>query len=65
MLFTNFLREYIKDLIDCSPDEYEMTEADINDIANLIASDEHLWDAIDWAIYDAIDGFRKELEEDE
>ena len=65
MLFTNFLREYIKDLIACSPYEYDMDNADINDVANIIANDDYLWEAIDSAIFDEIDRFRKEEDEDE
>ena len=65
-MFRDFLREYIQDLIECSSDNYELTEGDKNDIAAVIEADEHIWEAIDCAIYDELEKFRVEYEgEDE
>lgn len=57
-MFRDFLREYIQDLVECSSDEYELTEGDKNDIADIIEKDEHIWGVIDCAIYDELERFR-------
>ena len=57
-MFRDFLREYIQDLIECSSDEYELTERDKDKIADVVKQDEHLWEAIDCAIYDELERFR-------
>ena len=57
-MFRDFLREYIQDLIECSSDEYELTERDKDKIADVVKQDEHLWEAIYCAIYDELERFR-------
>jgi len=63
-MFEDFLREYIQDLIECSSDKYDITEENINDVACIINNNEHLWNIIDNAIYEEIDKYIIESEEE-
>ena len=62
-MFEDFLREHIQDLIECSTDEYEMTEKDIEEVACRLNNDDHLWCDIDSYIFDELYQFIKEEEE--
>ena len=54
-MFEDFLREYIKDLIDCSDIEYNLTSEDIEDVVCTISNNEELWNIIDGCIYFQLD----------
>ena len=64
-MFEEFLKEHIQNLIECSTDEYDITEEDIKDAASMIEANEHIWDVINEAIYQEIDKFRVENDEEE
>ena len=63
-MFEDFLREYIQDLIECSSDKYDITEENINDVACIINNNEYIWNIIDNAIYEEIDKYIIESEEE-
>lgn len=65
MLFEQFLKEYVKDLIECSPYEYDIQERDIQDIVNNVMEDEHLHDVLDGCIYNLLEYYEKEGEDNE
>lgn len=60
-MFEDFLREHIQELIECSIDEYDIKEEDMDDIIYKV-NNEHLWDMIDSTIYEVIDKYIVEEE---
>lgn len=64
-MFKEFLIKYIQNLIECSTDEYELTEADIDDAASMVEANEYIWDIINEAIYQEIDKYIVESENKE
>ena len=62
-LFRTFLRQYVKDMIDCLPGYYDIKEADIERVVDSIESDDYIWETIDSLIYDELEIFRKDDEE--
>lgn len=59
-MFEDFLREHIKDLIECGFDNYKINENNIEDIACIINNKEEIWDVIDSAIYNELDKYKEE-----
>lgn len=53
-MFEEFLKKYIKDLIDCGNREYNVTDENIDDIASMIENNEYIWEIIDTAIQSLI-----------
>ena len=64
-MFEDFLRQHIQDLIECSTDEYKMTEKDIEEVACKLNNNDHLWWAIDRYILDELYRYIKEDEEND
>lgn len=60
MRFQKFLQEYIQDLIECSSDEYKITEEQKEDIAAIVEGNEYVWTVIDEAIFQELDKYRVE-----
>ena len=63
MLFDNFIKQYIKDYIECSDTEYDITEEDIKDIIDYISYDDRLWEVLDSIISIQLEDYIKECEE--
>ena len=61
-MFEDFLREHIKDLIECSVDNYNIPEGKMEDIVCCLNNNENLWNIIDEAIYQEIDKYVVEEE---
>jgi hypothetical protein len=59
-MFEDFLREHIKDLIECGFDNYKINESDIEYIVCIINNNEKIWDIIDSTIYNELDKYKEE-----
>ncbi len=57
-MFEDFIREYVKDLIECSDIDYNITKEDIEDVVYNVSNNEEIWNIIDSYIYGELD--RKE-----
>lgn len=57
-MFEDFIREYVKDLIECSDMDYNITKEDIEDVVYNVSNNEEIWNIIDSYIYEELD--RKE-----
>ena len=60
MLFDRFLTQYIKDLIECSDSEYEVTDKDIEDMVTNIEGNEYVWSILDEAVFNELGKYEKE-----
>lgn len=57
-MFNNFLKEYIKDLIDCGDNKkYNINKKDIENIVKEVENSEFLWEIIDNSIYKELDKY--------
>jgi hypothetical protein len=61
-MFEEFLKAYIQDLIECSSDNYEITEDQKEIIADRVSRNEYVWSIIDEAIYNELDKYIKEVD---
>ena len=59
-MFRKFLEQYIRDLIECSADTYEMEDIDIEHTAAKLERNETLWSYLDEFVYNYIDEYRKD-----
>lgn len=55
-----FLNNYIESLIECSNDKYQIDEYNMRDVVSRIRENEHIWCALDNAIYEEIEEYRIE-----
>ena len=62
MLFDNFIKQYIEDLIECSATEYNLTEEDKKEIIENIRYNFHFWEHLDNLIFNKLEDFEKESE---
>ena len=60
MLFQKFLQAYIQDLIECSSDNYKITEEQKEEIAAIVESNEYLWVEIDNAVFQELEKYKVE-----
>ena len=60
MLFQKFLQAYIQDLIECSSDNYKITEGQKEEIAAIVESNEYLWVEIDNAVFQELEKYKVE-----
>lgn len=58
-MFKDFLKQYIKDLVEVDAGEYNIDEDDIDDIADVVESNEYVWSVIDEAIYQELDNYKE------
>jgi hypothetical protein len=61
-MFEEFLKAYIQDLIECSSDNYEITEDQKEIIASRVSRNEYVWNILDEAIYNELDKYIKEVD---
>lgn len=61
-LIDKFLKEYVQDLVECSSDEYELTEEQIMDVVTSVEDNEHAWEGLNEAIFQEIGQYIKEGE---
>lgn len=59
-MFEDFLKEYIKDLIECSFDKYYITDSELDKIAHSVNNNEYIWAVLDEAIYFEIEKYKIE-----
>lgn len=62
MLFDKFIKHYIEDLIDCSGNEYHLTEEDKEEIIDNIRYNNMIWETLDNAIFNELNNYEKESE---
>ena len=61
-IIDKFLKEYVQDLIECSSDDYNITDSQIDDIVCDIEDNEHVWNIFDEAILQELGRYVKEPE---
>ncbi len=61
-MFEDFLKAYIQDLIECSSDNYEITEDQKEIIASRVSRNEYVWNILDEAIYNELNKYIKEVD---
>lgn len=62
MLFDKFIKQYIEDLIECSDNEYDLTEEDKKDIMVRVCENDRVWELLDGIIFDYLEDYVKESE---
>lgn len=62
MLFDKFIKQYIEDLIECSDNEYDLTEKDKKDIMVKVCDNDRVWELLDSIIFDYLEEYVKESE---
>ena len=62
MLFDKFIKQYIEDLIECSDNEYDLTEKDKKDIMVKVCDNDRVWELLDSIIFDYLEKYVKESE---
>lgn len=62
MLFDNFIKQYIEDLIDCTGVEYDLTEKDKKDVMVKVCDNDRVWELLDSIIFDYLEKYVKESE---
>lgn len=62
-MFYDFLIKYIKDYIEDSINEYEITDNDIEDIAEDVSNNDYVWECLEEAIDQQLDKYRNYEEE--
>lgn len=58
-MFKDFLKTYIKELVDLAPDDYDLGDAELEEVADTISDDDLLWQYIDSFILDEIYKYKK------
>lgn len=62
MLFEKFIKQYIEDLIECSDNEYDLTEEDKKDVMVKVCDNDRVWELLDSIIFDYLEEYVKESE---
>lgn len=62
MLFDKFIKQYIEDLIECSDNEYDLTEEDKKDVMVKVCDNDRVWELLDSIIFDYLEEYVKESE---
>lgn len=63
-MFFDFLKKYIKDYIELSIYNFDITDEEIKDIADYISNDDSVWNYLENVIDQQLDRYR-DYEEDE
>lgn len=59
MLFDNFIKQYVDDLIDCSDNEYKLTDKDKEEIIDNVRYNEAIWEILDNAIFNELEKYNE------
>jgi hypothetical protein len=59
MLFDNFIKQYVDDLIECSDNEYKLTDEEKEEIIDNIRYNEAIWEILDNAIFNELEKYNE------
>ena len=59
MLFDNFIKQYVEDLIDCTDTEYKLTDEDKEEIIDNVRYNEAIWEILDNAIFNELEKYNE------
>lgn len=59
MLFDNFIKQYVDDLIECSDNEYKLTDKDKEEIIDNVRYNEAIWETLDNAIFNELEKYNE------
>lgn len=59
-MFMEFLKQYIKDYIECYNDKYELDDFDISKIAKRLNNNDEIWIFMDDCVKELLEEYKKE-----
>lgn len=59
-MFMEFLKQYIKDYIECSNVKYELEDFDISKIAKKLNNNDEIWIFLDDCVKELLEEYKKE-----